>query len=212
MVIFVSIDGQKYHVRTPYSFPIYIVWEFSNSLNLFVQVDVGFASQGACQPIPLREGATVQCVPGLEGRLVYRPIAPNTVKTQKMWVYEIRNATDRVWIPAYCFSELEFLPEDFVNINYRTSQDPQSWLTYRLVVTRVILDEKLKKPVGTVVMIGAEVTQRLGDGASVTVASCATEADRLAALDKWFSVKLRPHEANGIVGMPTEIHPPLTNL
>src|SRR5271156_3717037 len=118
------------------------------------QVDVGFGNFGAIGPILLEEGVQVPCVPGAEARLVYRAIA-NYTTDQKLWVLEIRNAMSNVWAAGYCFSELEFLPQDFELVNYRTYNDPTSHFTYQLIVTKVLLDEQGgEEAVGTVTLIG----------------------------------------------------------
>jgi arylamine N-acetyltransferase len=142
MVILVTITGLKYRVSPP---SILRPPPSPPKPPFLSKVDVGFGSQGALRSIPLIPSSLVQSVPGLEGRLSYRPIAPLTQSSQKMWLFETRNTTSQTWNPGYCFSELEFLPEDFVNFNYKTSRDPLSWFTYRFVVTRVLLDEKRRR-------------------------------------------------------------------
>src|ERR1700761_5307721 len=102
MVILATIDGKLYHI------------------------DVGFANFGTLSPMPLEEGAQVNCVPGLEARLVRRTI-PESVTDQKLWILETRDSHSGAWHNGYCFSEVEFMPLDFKTLNFRTMTDPASW-------------------------------------------------------------------------------------
>lgn len=176
-------------------------------------VDVGFGSQSAVHPLPLiKEGAgdrVYKSVPGAEVRLVYRPIASNTDSSQSLWVLETRNKTNPAWVGGYCFSELEWLPADFEIINYRTSQDPRSWFTHRLVLLKILLDEETRtEPVGTVILSGNVIERRLGEAKKEVVLEAKTENERIIGLRTWFGVVLLPEEERGIVGMASEIRGP----
>jgi arylamine N-acetyltransferase len=194
MVILVRIDGATYHV------------------------DVGFGSQGSLTPLLLKEGEMREGVPGNWVRLSRRCIAQNT-SGQVMWVLETRNESVGVWKAGYCFSELEFLEEDFRNLNYRTHRDPTSWFTYTLVVTRVLLGGEEDagegaggRAVGTVTLVNGSVNRRIGGGKSEVLQEFKSEGERVLALEKWFGVKLREDEMNGIVGMATHIRQPMTEV
>ncbi|EHY53767.1 hypothetical protein ABEF92_006511 [Exophiala dermatitidis] len=189
--ILVTIDGQKY------------------------LVDVGFGSQSAIHPIPLIKGDSqnppkvYNSVPGAEVRLVYRPIASNTDSSPSLWVLETRNKTHPEWQGAYCFSEVEWLPADFEIINYRTSQDPRSWFTHRLVMVRTLIDEETRtKPVGTLILSGNVIERRLGEAKKEVVLEARTERERIIGLRTWFGIVLQPEEERGIVGMASEIRSP----
>lgn len=79
-------------------------------------------------------------------------------------------------------------------------------------MTRVLLDEKTEEVLGSVTMMGDGVSRRVGGGASEVVESCKNEEERVKALEKWFGVKLLKEEVRGIVGMPTEIRPPMMGV
>ena len=115
MIILVNIAGRTYHV------------------------DVGFSTMGAIAPLLLEKGPSGEGVPGNQVRLVRKKIAEGS-SGQAMWVLEMKNQSSEEWRPGYCFSELEFLEQDFRNLNFRTSRDPTSWFTYTLVMTRVLLE------------------------------------------------------------------------
>ncbi|KAF7507739.1 hypothetical protein GJ744_010168 [Endocarpon pusillum] len=167
-------------------------------------VDVGFGSSGAVKPIHLKDGEIVQSVPPARQRLVYQAIAQLTNASQKMWVFEVQFSPESSWIPQYCFSEVEFLPEDFRVMNYFTSQSRTSWFTQWLVMTKVILDSERKKPVGSLILSGNELKHRL-HGHSETLVICVTEAERVSMLEKYFDVKLEPDEIRGVQGLSSEI-------
>ncbi|KIW18404.1 hypothetical protein PV08_02692 [Exophiala spinifera] len=196
-VILVTINGQKY------------------------LADVGFGSQPLIDAIPLIKPTREDCsdapiypsVPGAECRLVYRPIAPNTDQSQRLWVFETRNKSKPEWAAGYCFSELEWLPGDFEIINYRTSMDPTSWFTHRIVLAKILVDEKREKPTGTITMSGEKIERRLaveygGKGSKEVVVDAKTEKDRVMGLRTWFGIVLHPDEERGIKGMASEIAEP----
>ena len=170
-------------------------------------VDVGFGSSGSTQPVLLEDGITIANVPMSEGRLVHKVIAPATNNSQKMWVFEVRSSPESPWMPQYCFSELEFLPQDFSMMNYYVSQNPKSFFTQKLVFTKILLSEDQKRPVGNLTLFGDTVRQRL-DGQSETLIVCKTEEERVKALERYFGVHLYPDEIRGMQGLSLEIRHP----
>lgn len=168
-------------------------------------VDVGFGPQGAIEPVLLTHNAVALGLPGNDIRLIKRGIAQATDSSQQMWVKEFRNATSNTWTAAYCFAEVEWLPEDFSIINFRTSNDPRSWFTYRLVLTKIILDDELQNAVGSITLMNDNLSQRIGPNPSETLLICRSEAQRVEALEKYFDIKLLPEEAHGISGRAVEL-------
>ncbi|KAI1616781.1 N-hydroxyarylamine O-acetyltransferase [Exophiala viscosa] len=186
-VIIVTIDGQKY------------------------LADVGFGSQPLIDALPLDKTSTkaYRSVPGAECRLVYRNIASNTDPSQKLWVFETRNKTKPGWAGGYCFSELEWLPSDFDIINYRTSNDPKSWFTHRLVLAKILIDDETRtNPTGTLIVSGNVIERRLGEAKKEVVVDAKSENERVLGLRTWFGIVLRPEEERGIAGMASEIRAP----
>ena len=175
MVNLVIIDGIKYHV------------------------DVGFGSQGSTAPSPLEEGVIIQNVPTSASRLVHRPLPQNIDQTQKFWILELRDDPGSAWRPAYCFSEMEFVPEDFLPMNNYTSTNRTSMFTYRLFLQLILMDED-DEPIGNLVLMGNQVSKRLG-GKNEVVDTFQSEPERIRGLEKWFRIKLEPEEIRGIHGM-----------
>lgn len=187
-------------------------------------VDVGFGSVTPLHPIPLDNSLSdkvYHSVPGAELRLVHRPIASNTDASQRLWVLESRTTTNSKWAGCYCFDVLEWLPSDFAIINYRTSQDPTSWFTHRLVMAKVLVDEQTRtKATGTVVLNGSVFERRVvpsdresGNheaGPKEVVLEAKTEKERVEGLKKWFGITLDGDEARGIIGRASEISAPFS--
>ena len=158
-------------------------------------------------PIPLTKGLEQahESVPGSFARLVNRPIASNTTD-QNVWVLELKNATTDTWSGGYCFTEVEWLPQDFEILNYRTSKDHKSWFTYRLVLVRTLIDEETRtKAIGTIILMENKVERRLNGGNKEILVEAKNEAERVQALRQWFGIILLPEEERGIRAMPSEI-------
>ncbi|KIX99798.1 uncharacterized protein Z520_04434 [Fonsecaea multimorphosa CBS 102226] len=176
-------------------------------------VDVGFGSTSPVHAIPLDydNPGPYESVPGAQVRLVYRPIASNTDQSQKLWVLETRNKTEQKWQGGYCFADLEWLPMDFEIINYRTSQDPASWFTHRLVLVRILVDEETRtKARGTVILSGTVFERRIDGGPKEVVLDAKSEKERVQGLKTWFGIELTPDEQRGISGTAAEIQKPFS--
>lgn len=151
-------------------------------------IDVGFGSNGPHQPIPLIQDFEFHNVGEQSGRLVYGPIAQQTSKGQSLWQYEICNAGE-AWYPAYCFTETEFLPEDFTIMNYYMSTSRESWFTFHVVCVRMLLDEETQKIVGDLTLFNDTLKRRLG-ATSEVLQSFTSDEERVAALEKFFSISI----------------------
>jgi hypothetical protein len=53
-----------------------------------------------------------------EIRLRYENIESNADPGQRLWVYQVKNHEGDFWKDCYCFTELEFLPQDFSVMSY----------------------------------------------------------------------------------------------
>lgn len=130
---------------------------------------------------------------------------------------------DGAWEPQYCFSTLEFMPQDYEVMNLYTSTSPRLFFTQKLVCTRFLLegedgnclpgvapadeDEARlvdAKIVGQIILNENVVKRRIGDRSEV-VEECQTEQDRAKALEKWFGIRLTVGEKRGIRGMVSEL-------
>ena len=167
-------------------------------------VDVGFGGNVPAQPLPLdSEDSQVNNIAPADVRLLYDNIPENTNRSQNLWIYQHRNDAQSPWLPMYCFTELEFLPQDYETMNFETSQSRTSWFTYRIVVVKQILEEG--EIVGTLMLVGVDLKRRI-KGKTEELKVCKTEEDRVQVLKEWFGIKLGDDERAGIRGMVTELN------
>ncbi|KAJ5752254.1 hypothetical protein N7520_009171 [Penicillium odoratum] len=166
-------------------------------------IDVGFGSNGPHQPLPLIDGFEAHNVGDQTIRLIYGPIAQHTRAGQFLWQYEICNA-GKAWIPAYCFTEMEFLPEDFTIINYYTSTSPDSWFVQQVLCVRMILDDGGGKLIGDLTLFDNTLKRRLG-ATSEVLQTFASEEERVAALEKFFNISISKADQESIRQTMSEI-------
>ncbi|CDM36617.1 hypothetical protein DTO013E5_4595 [Penicillium roqueforti] len=180
MVLIVIIAGEKY------------------------MVDVGFGNNCATAPLLLQEGATATAIAPSEMRIVRESIAEFTNSSQKIWIYQTRYNPESKWLPQICFSDMEFLPQDFSVMNFESSQSRTSWFTQIFVCMRMLLGPSGTEIVGQCIMSGKEVKMRLR-GQTEILQVLETEEDRVEALAKYFDMHLRESEIQGIRGMTSEL-------
>ena len=205
MVNLVDIDGQRY------------------------LVDVGMGSTGPCHPIPLLDttaGYSGINVTPQTLRLQRRAIPDCTDARQRLWCYDVRHREDQEWLPAYCFAETEFLPEDFRAMNHFTSTSRTSFFTWAVVcikflvvapghsLTRGAIPQTAQEAilnevadpeiVGDLTLNGDHVSSRV-HGETRVESRFATEAERVEALEKWFGIRLNKSQRDGIAGTVVEL-------
>lgn len=166
-------------------------------------VDVGFGSNGPHQPLPLIDGFEVHNVGDQSARLTYGPIAQYTRAGQFLWQYDICNAGG-AWIPAYCFTETEFLPEDFTIMNYYMSTSSESMFVFHVLCIRMILDDEGEKVIGDLTLFDNTLKRRLG-ATSEVLQSFASEEERVAALEKYFRITISKEDQESIRQTTSEI-------
>ncbi|GLB08832.1 N-terminal acetyltransferase [Aspergillus tubingensis] len=166
-------------------------------------VDVGFGSNGPHHPIPLVQDYEFHNVGEQSGRLVNGPIAQHTSRSQSLWQYEFRNGGSN-WIPAYCFTEMEFLPEDFTIINYYMSTSRESWFTSHVVCVRMLLNEDGDKIVGDVTLFNDTLKERLG-ATSKELEKFASDEQRVLALERVFEIHISEADRESIRHTISEI-------
>ncbi|KAK3117966.1 hypothetical protein LTR53_000118 [Teratosphaeriaceae sp. CCFEE 6253] len=177
-------------------------------------VDVGFGPGGPTRPMLLREGViekegSPHTLLIQETRLRHEAIDEADHKAALLWTFERRSREGAPWTPMYCFEDnVCFLPQDFEVMNYFTSTHRTSVFTYRVLCSKYILaDQDEVAIVGEVVLYENTVTRRTGDQVE-TLATLATESDRVEALYHFLGVSLHPAQIAGIKGMVTELRPP----
>jgi len=171
-------------------------------------VDVGFGANGPISPLSLIDAEESPHIEPASMRLIHSNIPENTDPTQKLWIYQhrISSADDVAWIPQYCFTELEFLPQDYELMNFYTSQSPKSMFTQKIVMARFVLDQNTptEEIIGTETLMGAEVKRRI-KGKVVYGKECKNEEERVWALEDRFGIRLSEAERRGIRNLGTEL-------
>lgn len=166
-------------------------------------LDVGFGGNGPIQPLLLDPSAAhTQHIAPAEARLLHKNIPHNTDPDQKLWQYQHRIDPQSEWQTMYCFTEIEFLPEDYEIMNFWTSQSRKSWFTYRFIAVKMILEGE--EVVGTLIFDGSDVKRRV-KGKTEQSRTCKTEEERVQALEDVFGLRMTDEERRGIGGMVTEL-------
>ncbi|KAK4545854.1 hypothetical protein LTR36_002418 [Oleoguttula mirabilis] len=166
-------------------------------------VDVGMGAMGPNVPYPLEDGFETVSVAPRKIRLQWRCIPEHAAEweeeAQKLWCYDICRdpGKEEQWIPSYCFTETEFLPQDYEMMSWFTSTSPKSFFTYSVLCTKMLMDEAGEKIVGDVTLFRDRIARTVG-GQREVVRECNTEQERVDALKEIFGVDLTPEEREGI--------------
>jgi len=168
--------------------------------------DVGMGAMGPNIPYPLVDGYECVSVVPRKIRLQWRSIPEHAAESddeaQKLWCYDVchhptEGGKDDKWIPTYCFTETEFLPQDYEMMSLFTSTSRKSFFTYSVLCTKMLLDGAGEKIVGDLTMFGNGIRKTVG-GQRETVKECTTEGERVEALKEFFGVGLTEEEEKGI--------------
>jgi arylamine N-acetyltransferase len=89
-------------------------------------VDVGFGGDGPTKPLPLTDGGVARNLGTQEITLRDENIESNADPGQRLWVSKVKNHEGGFWKDCYCFTELEFLPQDFSAMSYFINNSPAS--------------------------------------------------------------------------------------
>jgi arylamine N-acetyltransferase len=156
------------------------------------------------RPIPLVDGAEVDGVYPMRGKLEYRAIGKHTDPRQRVWVYSTQLERNTPWKEEYCFVEIEFFPEDYAVMNLSTMTAPPSLFVQTLVATKVLLNSETGEPEG-VLILNKDYVKRKIRGHSEIIERMETEEQRVKVLKEYFLIELKPQEQRAIHGMPSEL-------
>lgn len=165
-------------------------------------VDVSFGSLGPTYPLALADGKICDGIRPQSLRLLWTNIPQHTDPSQRLWVYQHRKDNDSPWTFAYCFTELEFLPQDYEVMNLMTSTNRKSFFTYRVMCVKTILEDE--EVVGTLILFENEIKRQV-KGQTEILMTCETEQQRVEGLKKWFGISLTDDEQQGILGTVTQL-------
>ncbi|RMZ69301.1 arylamine N-acetyltransferase [Pyrenophora seminiperda CCB06] len=176
--------------------------------NAWYVVDVGMGSMGPNMPYPLQDGFETTSIAPRKIRLQSRAIPESYgYHSNKLWCYDVcydpvdddhdDSGAKNTWTPVYCFTETEFLPQDYEMMSWFTSTHPRSFFTRHVTCTKMIMDEEQEKIVGHVLLFGGEVKESIGSERRV-LEDCKTEEKRVEVLKSVFDVELTEEERMGI--------------
>ncbi|KAF1923268.1 arylamine N-acetyltransferase [Didymella exigua CBS 183.55] len=165
-------------------------------------VDVGMGSMGPNMPYPLEDGFETTSIAPRKIRLQLRAISESYGNhSNKLWCYSVCHDPtedgENVWIPTYCFTETEFLPQDYEIMSWFTSTHPRSFFTKSVTSTKMIMDEAQEKIIGNVTLFEATIRRSIGSEREV-MQECVTEDERVHALKDVFHIDLNDEEREGI--------------
>ncbi|KAK4502273.1 hypothetical protein PRZ48_005698 [Zasmidium cellare] len=167
-------------------------------------VDVGMGSMGPAIVYPLQDGWEGVAVAPRKIRLQLKAI-PETYgqgdDAPKLWCFDQCLVPDAPgkdkWIPTYCFTETEFLPQDYEMMSYFTSNNPSVFFTYCLICTKLLVDEEKEVVVGDVSLFNNGVRKTVG-GKRDAPQELKSEEERIQVLKDVFKVELTEEEKNGL--------------
>jgi len=104
-------------------------------------VDVGMGAQCQIRPLLLKSGdeSEVEGISPARSRLVKQGLPEHTDPRQFVWVNQYQFDGGQPWCALYCFTETEFLPQDFDTLSYAISTRPTSWFRRMIVCSKMVL-------------------------------------------------------------------------
>lgn len=165
--------------------------------------DVGFGGDGPVKPLLLSETDSQTNNLGLqEVRLHWDTLPEASEPSHKQWIYQYRNSPEQPWNSYYAFVEFEFFDADLSNMNYWTSQSPDSFQRHQVLAVRFLREGS--EIVGKVMLADGVIKRNMG-GKTQVVQECKTEAERIDALKRYFGIRLTEEQIGGIKGTRTEL-------
>ncbi|KAF2765005.1 arylamine N-acetyltransferase 1 [Teratosphaeria nubilosa] len=176
--------------------------------NCWFVVDVGMGAMGPNIVYPLEDGYEAESIAPRRIRLQRRCIPERAAEreedAQQLWCFDVcfkpdvSDSSKNEWVPTYCFTETEFLPQDYEMMSWWTSTSPKSFFTYVLLCTKMIQDEESEKIIGDVSLVGNSIKRKIAPGQRDVIGKLKSEEDRVKALKDIFDIDLTPEEQAGI--------------
>ena len=106
-------------------------------------VDTGFGANGPIQPTKLGTSLAGQInISPAKIRIRQDSIDQGLNRRGLFWICETLIKPDAEWRPLYCFTDMEFIPEDIKVINMAPGLSPTSWFTQKVVCVRYSTDRE----------------------------------------------------------------------
>ena len=169
-------------------------------------VDVGMGAMGPNIPYRLQDGFETTSIAPRRIRLQLRPIsesyATRASSRPNLWCYDAcyepaADSEKNVWVPVYCFTETEFLPQDYEVMSWYTSTNKSSFFTRNVLCTKMVMDEGREEIIGNLTLFDNGLRETIGSNRRF-VKECKTEDERVHALSELLGVELTEEERKGI--------------
>ena len=170
-------------------------------------VDVGYGPNCITSPIPLIPNEIHTNISPAAVRLLYTELEGANEMSPKLWQYQHRRNDESDFINQYCFSDIEFLPNDFDIINSFTSTSPRSIFNQRIICIKMIAAKDDYTNIIGCLILQHDLKRRIR-GETVLLESFSTEEQRLEALEREFQIIFSPEDQQGIQGLSTAIGQP----
>ncbi|KXT09607.1 hypothetical protein AC579_7655 [Pseudocercospora musae] len=169
-------------------------------------VDVGMGSMGPAIIYPLEDGYEGLAVAPRKIRLQKRVIPEHASRNEdeapKLWCYDQclipgGEGPKSQWISTYCFTETEFLPQDYEMMSYYTSTNPKSFFTYSVMCSKFVLDDARENIIGHTTLFNNSISSVIGGKKEVST-ELNTEEERIQKFKEVLGVELTDEEESSI--------------
>ncbi|KAK4561495.1 hypothetical protein LTR86_004813 [Recurvomyces mirabilis] len=179
--------------------------------------DGGFGPQEAPRPLALKAGVVETHIGPAQMRVVYEHIPQFVDQTQRIWIYQHRQNESAEWGSMYCFTDMEFTPEDILSMNFAPWLNPQSFFTHKVVAVRFTTtktkeyepgadgSEALEGEIDGSLVLNQDVLKWRRNGEKVREVKFKDDGERVAALKKYFGITLAQEDLEAIKGSAAEV-------
>lgn len=180
-------------------------------------LDGGFGPQGPTKPLAVKEGPVETQIAPAQMRVVYEAIPQHLDRNQRIWVYQHRREASGEWAPMYCFTELEFTPDDITSMNFSPWLNPHSFFTHKVVANRFTTDREPEEAPGTTsgealegeidgaLTLNQDVVKWRRRGDVVVEWKFRNDGERVEGIEKYFGIVLAEEDRDAIKGTSAEV-------
>lgn len=177
-------------------------------------LDGGFGGQGPPRPMRLEHGKVEAQIAPAEMRLLHQNIEQNLNRHQKVWIYEYRYDGNSEWSPMYCFTDLEFTPDDIESMNFAPSMSRHTFFTHKVVASRFTTSKEIDRgddlpgspgeaeiegEIDGSMTINHDNLKWRRRGEKVVHFEFKTDDERVSALRKYFRITLAEEDREAII-------------
>lgn len=182
-------------------------------------LDGGMGPNGPHRIMQVQTGVTVPQVSPAQMRLDYEPIAQTLDRSQKLWVFKHRFDESMEMLPVYCFTDMEFLPEDVESMNFEPMLNKRTFFTHKVVCVRFTTDaenddgegpgspgeQALEGEIDGTLSLNHHILKWRRHGKKVVELALRTEEERLAALKRYFGIGFELEDTEVMFGTAAQL-------